>query len=479
MKKETQFLLSTRSLSLFSVRAVHELVKAWNGIKQFTRSTLSSFTASPDPAENEKEMKRLIQTCVASRSGEVTNRACAVELGMAYLKLPSVGKARFLRLLARDFDVDRPALRDDISRYLSASNDREAVTGEMSLSEALIPPRLRLLKLFKALPAGFKFLIDMRADLLALREQDPYMEKLDRDLKDLLSSLFDVGLLDLREITWNSPAALLEKLIEYEAVHEIKSWNDLKNRLDSDRRCYAFFHNKIPQEPLVFVEIALTRKIPDNIPTLLDPSAETVRPEEADTAVFYSISNTQKGLAGIHLGNFLIKQVVETLGPEMKNLVNFVTLSPVPEFASWLTGRLDQGDLSMLERYEVDMVKTLSGMENAARGLRQLLEPGFHADPELAEALKPILLRLCGRFLLNEKKGKRILDPVAHFHFMNGASLYRLNWLADKSSRALSRSFGIMANYLYKPSDIEKNHELYAAEGQPTVSREMRGALKK
>jgi malonyl-CoA decarboxylase len=133
----------------------------------------------------------------------------------------------------------------------------------------------------------------------------------------------------------------------------------------------------------------------------------------------------------------------------------------------------------MLERYEVDMVKTLSGMENAARGLRQLLEPGFHADPELAETLKPILLRTCGRFLLNEKKGKRAVDPVAHFHFMNGASLHRINWLADKSSRALSRSFGIMANYLYKPSDIEKNHELYASEGQPAVSKEMRGALKK
>lgn len=460
METENKFLKSTRSFSVFGVRAMREILHTWAEIKQIARSTLSTLYTPSPPAENEKALKRLIEACILGQGGEVRTRAAAVELGMTFLKLSEEGKARFFTILARDFDINREKLRESASQYLAAADDSELVKKETALFEALSPPRLRLLKQFNALPKGFKFLIDMRADLLSIQKKEPRLEKLDRELKGLLASWFDVGLLDLREITWQSPAALLEKLIEYEAVHEIKSWTDMKNRLDSDRRCFAFFHNKIQSEPLVFVEIALTREVPDSIQKLLDETSPSVPSHEADTAVFYSLSNAQKGLAGIHLGNFLIKQVVEKLSTEMKGLSRFVTLSPVPDFGAWLEK------------------EGMAGLTPQEANLFKALKPEWHADPAQAEKFKPVLLRLCARFLVSVKKGKKAQDQVANFHLNNGASLFRLNWLADTSRKGLKQSYGIMVNYLYEPKEIEQNHETYAAKGEVICSKEVKNILK-
>ncbi|MDE3061111.1 MAG: malonyl-CoA decarboxylase family protein, partial [Pseudomonadota bacterium] len=295
------------------------------------------------------------------------------------------------------------------------------------------------------------------------------------DLKAILSSWFDIGLLDLAEITWNSPAALLEKLMEYEAVHRIASWDDLKNRLDSDRRIFAFFHHRMPLEPLIFVQVAFTQGLAGNIQQLLDEKTPALDPEKADTAIFYSISNAQKGLAGISFGNFLIKRVVALLGEEMNNIKHFATLSPVPGFRAWLDPLLAKGSHSLLLAEEKAALVRLSGEKDASRALHQLLEAG-EVKPE-ATVLKPILLRLCARYLLEEKKADKPLDPVANFHMFNGARLERLNWLGDASARGLKQSAGIMANYYYALDEIDDNHEAFVG-GKLVAGRQVRAYLK-
>jgi malonyl-CoA decarboxylase len=284
--------------------------------------------------------------------------------------------------------------------------------------------------------------------------------------------------LDLKEITWQSPAALLEKLIEYEAVHEIQSWTDLKNRLDSDRHCFAFFHNKIPDEPLIFVEVALVNDISGNIQKVLDEEAKTIKPEDADTAIFYSISNAQRGLAGIYLGDFLIKRVVDELKKKWKGLKHFATLSPVPHFRKWLDPFLLKGDDSMLLPREIRDIQTVSVSPEASRGLLELLNSDWSQNELVESTLKPILMRLCAHYLLNVKKGDRAFDPVANFHLANGAHIERLNWLGDLSEKGNKQSAAIMVNYYYKLSEIEKNHEQYIIEGKINASREVKRWLK-
>jgi len=348
----------------------------------------------------------------------------------------------------------------------------------MEMSTALVPPRVQLLKQFISLPQGFKFLVDFRRDLLTMKD-DPPLVKLDADLKNILSSWFDIGLLDLQEITWQSSASLLEKLMKYESVHEIRSWTDLKNRLDSDRRCFAFFHTRMPNEPLIFVEVALVNNMSNNIRKLLDEDAVTIKPEDADTAVFYSITNAQKGLEGIHLGNFLIKRVVNELSKNLKKLKHFVTLSPVPLFRKWLESVLLMEGESVLKSSEITALKTIINKRNLPKELLKLLDTDWHLHPGQAKVLEPILMRLCADYLVNAKKGTRALDPVANFHLGNGAHIERINWLADTSAKGLEESAGIMVNYYYKLSDIEKNHESYISESRVEISKDARKWLSK
>jgi malonyl-CoA decarboxylase len=259
----------------------------------------------------------------------------------------------------------------------------------------------------------------------------------------------------------------------------VRSWRDLKNRLDSDRRCYAFFHPRMPAEPLIFVEVALVRGLADSVQTLLDPRAPLINPREADTAIFYSISSCQRGLAGISFGNFLIKRVVEVLSAELRNIRTFATLSPVPGFRAWLDGRLAvPGDL--LSEEEASALRTAAppdgpAPETGEAALAAILAMrGWWRDGAMRRAAEPVLLRLCARYLLVESRGRRALDPVAHFHLSNGARLERVVPLADISERGIKESAGIMVNYLYDPAKIEDYHEDYAGAGKRNAATSVR-----
>ena len=275
-------------------------------------------------------------------------------------------------------------------------------TAKAALRRALEPPRLRLLTQFTTIPDGRKFLVDLRAFLLKVRRDDKLLAALEADLRGLLAAWFDIGFLELQRIDWNSPAALLEKLVGYEAVHEIRSWRDLKNRLDSDRRCYAFFHPRMPGEPLIFVEVALVKGLAGSVQGLLDEKAPLLDPREADTAIFYSISNCQQGLAGISFGNFLIKRVVEELSGEFRNLKTFATLSPIPGFRAWLDEKLaaDQPALLSDEEAAEPRIGDAGAVGRARRWRRILAKRGWWREAGLRKTAEPVLLRLCARYLL-------------------------------------------------------------------------------
>jgi malonyl-CoA decarboxylase len=390
----------------------------------------------------------------------MTQRAEAAAIADAYVTLSDAGRRAFLALLANEFWTDAATV-DDSVRDLRLADDRRPA--ERRLRAALTPPAASLLRLFAGLDGGVKFLVDLRADVLRLAQGDPALGDLDRELKAQIATLFDVGLLTLARITWDAPAALLEKLIAYEAVHAIGSWDDLKNRLDSDRRCYAFFHPAMPNEPLIFVEIALTTGIATSLSPLLDARAPELDADHAETAVFYSISNCQPGLAGVNLGTALIKQVVEALRHDLPRVRRFVTLSPLPGFRSWLDQTLSDNGRALTER-ERELLPA-----GPARVLSRLADVEWEAD----EAIKPALLALAARYLTTTADG-RAIDPVANFHLANGAAVERINWLADPSPVGRARAFGLMANYLYEDERIPDRAEAYAARGEVAASAAVR-----
>ena len=455
-----------------------EFRKAWDGIVSMARKTLSRREGLDPSYENRDSLQRLIHDCIYAKGGDVSARTRTVELGAVYLHLSDKGREIFRDILAHDFDIDRQVLAEKIKGLEKAQNQKEAITAEIELKNALTPPRISLLTQFSSLPNGLKLLIDMRGTLLSRIKEDQRLCKLSLDIKELLGAWFDIGMLDLQEITWNSPAALLEKLIEYEAVHEIRSWGDLRSRLDSNRLCFAFFHNKMPTEPLIFVEVALVNRLSSNIQDLLNKEDDKIDPEHATTAIFYSISNTQPGLAGINLGNFLIKTVVQELSNQFDNLKHFATLSPLPGFKKWLGPRLANGDETVLRAKEIAILKERFACENAASHLSEILTNDWYLDHSTAETAKPILTRLCAQYLLEERKGNKAIDPVANFHLSNGARLERINWLADHSEIGMKRSYGIMVNYYYELADIEKNHEEYVTKANIVASRGVRSLLK-
>ncbi len=317
---------------------------------------------------------------------------------------------------------------------------------------------------------------------MAIANPDPSLKALDNDLKGLLSRWFDVGFLELRRITWdNASAALLEKLIAYEAVHAINDWEDLKNRLDSDRRCFAFFHPRMPEEPLIFVEVALVNGLAGNVQDLLDPDAPVKDPQFADTAVFYSISNAQRGLSGISFGNFLIKRVVEQLSAEFSGIKTYATLSPIPGFRAWLDRAATDDETSLLNPAERKAIDSLGLKGKGANDVMKniLQSTGWAENMDTVAALKPPLMRLCAHYLTQEKRHEtKALDPVAHFHLSNGARMEALNWMGDQSEKGYVQSAGMMMNYLYKMDRIESNHEGYTSDGTVATSSSIRGLLK-
>jgi malonyl-CoA decarboxylase len=455
-------------------RALSNLRNVWREIAG-TKFTLLNGSPRPDlPEDDAVRLRQQMQSCLAGDGGEATARAHAAELGRTYLLLSPSGRERFLRLLAEEFDVDRAEVDRCCAALSRASQQTERFAAEQALRAALTPPRLRLLRQFNALPEGVKFLVDRRAELIELANGDPAMRALSDDLRELLAGWFDIGFLELKRIGWDSPAVLLEKLIAYEAVHEIRSWNDLKNRLEADRRCFAFFHPRMPDEPLIFVEVALMRGIAGNIHALLDEAAPLGDPQAADTAIFYSISNCQRGLVGISFGDFLIKRVVDALTAELPRLKTFATLSPVPGFRAWLASAADRVDL--LLPAEARAIAALGNGEAPGLTLGQLLDRSdWSADPAVAGVLREPLTRLCANYLLNEKaRSGRASDPVAHFHLSNGARIERLNWLGDVSEKGLQQSAGLMVNYRYRLADIEANHESYQSEHRVVAAAAVR-----
>jgi malonyl-CoA decarboxylase len=305
----------------------------------------------------------------------------------------------------------------------------------------------------------------MRAHLLALNGASPRLKALDADFRHLLATWFDVGFLTRARLSWDSPASLLEKIIAYEAVHEIRSWQDLHHRLDDDRRCYAFFHPSLPEEPLIFLQVALVEGLVGEVEPLLDEGGPRVSPARADTAIFYSITNTLYGLRGISFGNFLIKQVVDDLAHDLPNLRRFATLSPLPRLRTWLE---DEPVASWLS--EAQRRRLLAAVPAAGDAAAALADPAWLQDPELVASLEEPLTRAAARYLAARGDAGAPIDPVARFHLGNGARIQRLNWLGDRSPRGLAQSAGLMVNYVYDRPEIEQNHEAFASGHLITVT---------
>ena len=427
------------------------------------------------PESDLQLLRDKIDSCLNGQGGEVSARARAAELGETYLVLNSEGRRRFLELLAKEYDVDNDAVEEAITKRRADMDSIQRQKYTQDLRNLLEPPRTKLLRQFNELQEGVKFLVDLRAELIPWTRENPELKALDQDVYRLLSSWFDVGFLDLQRITWRSPAVLLEKLTEYEAVHAIQSWNDLKHRLRDDRRCFAYFHPRMPDEPLIFVEVALVNGISNNIHDLLNEKAPTANPDKADTAIFYSISNCQAGLAGVSFGNFLIKRVVRDLVSKLPNLKTFSTLSPIPGFRKWLQNNSDD---SKYTEQELAAIQLLNQQSTEEHSFSTLLEKDNSAHKDLRKTLVPALMGLCARYLLTAKNGKRALDRVAHFHLSNGARIERINWAADLSKNGIGQSAGMMVNYLYNLPDIEKNHEAYTGQGEITASSSVRKHLK-
>jgi malonyl-CoA decarboxylase len=387
-----------------------------------------------------------------SQRGEASGAAIARELHDVLRKLAVEDRLDFQRFLATDFAPDATMLRAAAETYLSHPSAEAAAL----LAEATDPPRQELLRRMNMAPAGTSALVAMRKEIGARLRDEPILKLLDHDLKHLFASWFNRGFLELRRIDWQTPAAVLEKLIAYESVHEIHGWDDLRRRLAPDRRCFAFFHPSLPDEPLIFVEVALVDGLAGAVQPLLvqdgDDDAARERASRANTAIFYSISNCQDGLRGISFGNFLIKQVVEELKSELPHLIRFSTLSPVPGFRRWLTKRAAATNDPMI----ASLARTETGAE-------------WLDTAKSDHSLRKMIMGVCATYLTRRSSAEDRADPVARFHLANGARLERINWLGNTAPRGIQESFGIMVNYLYDPQTIERNHEAFVNDG--TVMR--------
>lgn len=453
-------------------RTLERLRTAFRDTARGAREVVGASLRPDLPDDDIPRLKSRIDACLAAKGGETARRGRAAELGQAYLSLSPAGRKKFLLTLAHDYGLPREAAMATVERW------RTSKEPPRTLAKALEPPAVRLLHEFVGVPQGVKFVVDLRAELLALGRSDVAARTLSEDLRPLLGAWFDVGFLDLVRIDWQSPAVLLEKLVAYEAVHAIRSWRDLKNRLDSDRRCFAFFHPRMPDEPLIFVEVALVDGLAGNVQRLLDSKAETSDPGEANTAIFYSISNCQQGLAGISFGNFLIKRVAEQLAGELPKIKDFATLSPIPGLRHHVEGRLKaEGDAALTQGEIASLVPVIDKVRGAAAVMALLARPNWWEVPAINKALRPILSRLAARYLTTADAKGRSLDRVAHFHLGNGAIVERLNWLADTSGNGLRQSYAMMVNYRYKLGDVDDNHEAYS-NGKIVASREVRALAK-
>src|SRR6202045_3866858 len=391
----------------------------------------------------------IVELCEARLSGrgEASGVALANEILDDYADLTTGPRIAFFETLGRTFGHDQARIDAAIAAWRAAPSAATAA----DLHRASGPRRLELFRRLNLAPGGTPALVRIREELIDAMDHRDDLGVIDNDFVHLFSSWFNRGFLVLRRIDWSSPAIILEKIIRYEAVHEIQDWDDLRRRIDPpDRRCYAFFHPALVDEPVIFVEVALTRETPAAIAPILSGKRDELDPERATTAVFYSITNCQRGLAGVSFGHFLIKQVVEELSREFGRVATFVTLSPAPNFAAWL------------KRERANPV-SIAIDEDDREVLAALDDVNCWRVPEIAERVREPLLRAAAWYYVRGRNRRGLpLDSVARFHLGNGARLERLNWPGDTSERAVAQSYGLMVNYLYDLGYIEKNHEAYA-----------------
>lgn len=409
-----------------------------------------------------------LQAIVDSRVSEVEGGRRARAWAEWYGRASADERHDAWLLMSEHFAPDPKKLQAARQRYDASLGTPEQGAAEVQLRRAYASPRTRLLQRFAVFPEGLRFLVDLRAELLPHLKQDPRLLPLEAELEQLFGTWFDVAFLELRRISWDSPASLVEKLIRYEAVHAIRGWTDAKNRLDSDRRCYGFFHPRLPDEPLIFVEIALWDEVVGSIAPLLDESAEQADLQRATTAIFYSISNTQAGLKGVSFGDSLIKRVVETLGAEFPRLKTFATLSPIPGLRPWLVAQLPQLIERLPAKERQALEKAVAPAPLAAQTLLGLAE----APQSLSDKspVRQLLMRAAAEYLGRASEGDRPLDAVARFHLGNGARIERINWAADLSPKGLKQSLGLMVNYLYDLKRLDA-HRQQLSRGKVPVAR--------
>ena len=406
------------------VRSTHERLKA--------RLRQGEEALSPRALRQKlDELKGIVDPLVS----EVEGGRRAGELIAWYASASPAHRRDLWLLMSERFVADPEQVKAAQQKYAAAVGTPDEAAAEVLYRRATVSPRRRLLQRFSAHPDGIPFLVNLRAEMQPQLKTDKRLLALDVEMEYMFSTWFDVGFLELRRISWDSPASLVEKLIKYEAVHDIRSWGDVKNRLDSDRRCYGFFHPRLPGEPLIFVEVALINEIAPSITPLLDEAAAPADLDRATTAIFYSISNTQAGLRGVSFGDSLIKRVVECLHEEFPRLKTFATLSPIPGLRAWLG-------------------------KHAPAELLQAWE----AAPDLAEKSPPrvALKQWAARYLAQELQDGKPLDAVARFHLGNGARVERLNWAADPSPKGFKQSYGLMVNYLYDLKKLDRNRSALA-----------------
>jgi malonyl-CoA decarboxylase len=409
---------------------------------------LSAISQAASPVE---QIVALCERLLSSR-GEASALATGSEILARYAGFDEGERLAFFSALLGGFGPEVDALLPAARAFVAEPGP---VNAEV-LHQLSEPRRQKLFRLLNQSAPGTRRLIEMRADLLRLLREHPGLEPVDRDFRHLFRSWFNRGFLELRRIDWSAPAAVLERIIRYEAVHEIADWDDLRRRIDPpDRRLYAFFHPRLRDEPLIFVEIALTHSMVASIQAILDPNRKLSDVATANTAMFYSISDCQPGLRGVSFGNFLIKQVVEELRAELPQVTRFATLSPLPSFSRWLGGRL--ADLPML-----------SGLADLSAGEKW-------RDRSVAAAFEPDLTALAAFYLSRARdRSGRPADPVARFHLGNGARLERINWLANTGPQGIAASYGMMVNYVYRLDEIERNHERFASGQDVAVSAAVR-----
>ena len=428
----------------------------------------------------EAGVPRLGSLCRALLSGvgEATGTALSREVLRAYERMDREGRKAFFEMLAVDFGPDASVIRAAAEEYLR-SNDADAL---LRLIVAVEPPRQELFRRINMAPKGTAALVAMRVELLGLLAQHPRLKVVDADMRHLLSSWFNRGFLRLERIDWHSPADLLEKLIRYDMVQTIKSWDDLRRRLAADRRCFAFFHPALPDEPLIFLEVALVHGMADKVTPLLDDHAPVLRARDANTAMFISINSTQHGLRGLSFGNLLIKQVAEDLQQELPHLKTFATLSPLPGFAATLRAaarnahrEFSRARLEALLHEHAEPLRQASGGERPVEALMALLARADLPRDVLAKPLQELALA----YLSLLPREPDIFDAVARFHLANGARLERINVFADESAARLRESFGVMVNYLYDLDEVIANHEGFVGGGHVAMSRSLQREQKK